>query len=110
MGILFGEPFYNRNGAQYHTIKAGLVAEVYACAKKRDCRGAWGIQNTVTLQREIDKFDKTMLKIAEPITKNSTCLEIPHYQKTGPQLHNYRMKICQTPPNHKISQCKALKM
>ena len=35
MGILFGKPFWNGYWAQYHTIKAGLVAEVYACAKRK---------------------------------------------------------------------------
>ena len=62
--------------------------------KKKHWRAARGIQNTVTLQREIEKFDTTMLKIPEPITKTSACLEIPQYQNSRPQLHKYRMKIC----------------
>ena len=78
--------------------------------KKKDRRAARGIPNTVTLQREIEKFDTIMQKIAEPITKTSTFLEIPQYQNSRPQLYKYRMKICQTPQYHKISQCKALKM
>ena len=96
--------------ATCHTIKAGLLAEVYACAKKKHWRAARGIRNTVTLQREIEKFDTTMLKIPEPITKTSACLEIPQYQNSRPQLHKYRMKICQTPQYRKLSQCKVLKM
>ena len=78
--------------------------------KKKHRRAARGIRNTVTLQREIEKFDTTMLKIPEPITKTSACLEIPQYQNSRPQLHKYRMKICQTPQYRKLSQCKALKM
>ena len=100
MGKLFGSksvklPSVNRNWPRYNTIKAGLVAEVYAYAKK-DWRESRGIPNIVKPQRKIEKVDTTMLKIAEPFTKNSACLEIPQYQNSRPQLRKYRMKICQT--------------
>ena len=87
MEILFGKPFENRNWAQYHAVKAGLV-EVYACAEKKDWRAAWGIRNTVREQRKIEKFDTSMLKIACQSQKNSVCLEIPQYQNSRPQVHN----------------------
>ena len=86
----------NRNLARYHTIKAGLVAVVYACTKKKDWRAARGIPNIVKPQRKIEKFDTTVQKIVEPITENSACLEIPQYQNSKPQLHKYHMKIGQT--------------
>ena len=90
------KPFLHRNWARYHTIKAGLVAVVYACAKKKDWRAAKGLPNTVKSQRKIEQFDTSILKIVEPITENSACLEIPQYQNSRPQLQKYRLKICQT--------------
>ena len=113
MGILLFDTkvktFYTRNWAPHHTIKAGLVLELYACSKIKIARGR-GIPNSVTPQRKIDKFSKTMLKITEPKTKNSACLLMPQYQNSRPQLHKYRTKIWQTPQYCKISQCKELKI
>ena len=80
MEILLGKPFLNRNWAQYHTIKAGLVAKVYACQKIRLKSGQGNTEHRNTAK--IDKFDKTMLKIAELIKKrlsmfgNTTILEL----------------------------------
>ena len=113
MGILlFGtkvKTFYTRNWASHHTIEAGLVVELYACSKIKIARGR-GIPNSVTPQRKIDKFSKTMLNITEPKTKNSACLLMPQYQNSRPQLDKYRTKIWQTPQYCKISQCKELKI
>ena len=115
MGILlFGtkvKTFYTRNWTPHHTIEADLVVElhVYACSKIK-IAGGRGIPNSVKLQRKIDKFNKTVLKITEPKTKNSACLLMPQYQNSRPQLHKYRMKIWQTPQYWKISQCKELKI
>ena len=64
--------------------------------KKKDWRAAKGLPNTVKSQRKIEQFDTSILKIVEPITENSACLEIPQYQNSRPQLQTYRMKICQT--------------
>ena len=65
-------------GTTDHTIEAGLVVQVYACAKKQ-IGVARGIPNTVTQQRKMDKFDKTMLKIANqkkfPMFRNTTISE-----------------------------------
>ena len=67
MGILFGTKVKTfllpQLGTTDHTIEAGLVVQVYAYAKKQ-IGVARGIPNTVTQQRKIDKFDKTMLNIA----------------------------------------------
>ena len=110
--LLFGtrvKTFYTRNWSPHHTIEAGLVVKLYACSKIK-VAGGRGIPNSVTPQRKIDKFSKTMLKITEPKTKNSACLVMPQYQNSRPQLHKYRMKIWQIPQYCKISQCKELKI
>ena len=65
--LLFGTKvitFYTRNWAPHHTIEAGLVVELYVCSKIKITAGR-GIPNSVTPQRKIDKFNKTMLKITE---------------------------------------------
>ena len=97
--------FYYLNWARYHTIEAGLVVEIYAYAKKKKKikeRPGPGIPNSVTQQKKNRQFRQNHAKNRQSQNISFARLEIPQYQNSRPQLHKYRMKICQTLQYRKI--------